>query len=101
MIVVRKARATRDEVCGCTPIGCPSASVSGLITSAWPARRGPARDDFAVVDQEGVVHGVEELRVIDASVFPDGASQPERHGDGDARADLIRARAPNPSASQD
>ncbi|MBS12693.1 MAG: mycofactocin system GMC family oxidoreductase MftG [Gemmatimonadetes bacterium] len=34
-------------------------------------KMGPASDPHAVVDQNGAVHGVEGLRVIDASIFPD------------------------------
>jgi choline dehydrogenase len=34
-------------------------------------RMGPASDPLAVVDQRGAVYGVEGLRVIDASIFPD------------------------------
>lgn len=34
-------------------------------------RMGPSRDPLAVVDQQGGVYGVEGLRVIDASIFPD------------------------------
>jgi len=34
-------------------------------------KMGPASDPHAVVDQNGAVHGVDGLRVIDASVFPD------------------------------
>ena len=32
---------------------------------------GPADDPLAVVDQYGSVHGLEGLRVIDASIMPD------------------------------
>ena len=34
-------------------------------------RMGVAGDDGAVVDSELCVHGIERLRVVDASVFPD------------------------------
>ncbi len=34
-------------------------------------RMGPASDDMAVVDQYGHVHGLEGLRVVDASIMPD------------------------------
>jgi len=32
---------------------------------------GPADDPMAVVDQYGKVHGIEGLRVVDASIMPD------------------------------
>jgi choline dehydrogenase len=32
---------------------------------------GPASDSLAVVDQYGKVHGLQSLRVVDASVMPD------------------------------
>jgi choline dehydrogenase len=32
---------------------------------------GPSSDPMAVVDQFGRVHGLEKLRVIDASIMPD------------------------------
>jgi choline dehydrogenase-like flavoprotein len=32
---------------------------------------GPAADPFAVVDDRGRVHGIDGLRVADASVMPD------------------------------
>jgi choline dehydrogenase len=34
-------------------------------------KMGPASDDMAVVDQHGRVHGMEGLRVVDASIMPD------------------------------
>ena len=34
-------------------------------------KMGPASDPMAVVDQYGRVHGLEGLRVVDASIFPD------------------------------
>ncbi|WP_394940969.1 GMC family oxidoreductase [Psychromicrobium sp. YIM B11713] len=37
-------------------------------TSSAPM--GPASDPFAVVDNSGAVHGIQGLRVIDASIFP-------------------------------
>jgi choline dehydrogenase len=38
------------------------------------APMGPAGDPAAVVDPEGRVHGLEGLRVVDASIFPDAIS---------------------------
>ena len=32
---------------------------------------GPADDPMAVVSQHGKVHGLESLRVVDASIMPD------------------------------
>jgi len=32
---------------------------------------GPASDPMAVVDQYGKVHGLQGLRVVDASIMPD------------------------------
>jgi choline dehydrogenase len=32
---------------------------------------GPASDSMAVVDQHGKVHGLENIRVADASIMPD------------------------------
>ena len=35
------------------------------------AKMGPEMDPMAVVDQFGNVHGVDQLRVADASIMPD------------------------------
>ncbi len=45
-------------------------------------------DDMAVVDGEGRVHGLEGLRVVDASIMPQIITgNPERHHDHDWRED--------------
>jgi choline dehydrogenase len=47
---------------------------ANVLTSHHPcgtARMGPANDPHAVVDGEGRVHGMDNLRVVDASIMPD------------------------------
>ncbi len=39
--------------------------------SSGTCKMGPASDSMAVVDQYGRVHGIEALRVVDASIMPD------------------------------
>jgi choline dehydrogenase len=34
-------------------------------------KMGPATDEMAVVDQHGRVHGLENIRLADASIMPD------------------------------
>jgi 4-pyridoxate dehydrogenase len=60
-------------------------------------RMGPASDSSSVVDADLRVHGIEGLRVIDASVFPDivgGNINAAVVMVAEKAADLIRERAP-------
>lgn len=47
------------------------ANVSTAHHLAGTCKMGPASDPMAVVDQYGCVHGVQGLRVVDASIMPD------------------------------
>jgi choline dehydrogenase len=55
--------------------GLPAWALSRFGTTFHPSstcRMGPASDPTAVVDHNGRVHGVQALRVVDASIFPTG-----------------------------
>ena len=39
--------------------------------SSGTCKMGPASDPMAVVDQYGKVHGLQGLRIVDASIMPD------------------------------
>ena len=56
-------------------------------------KMGPASDPLAVVDQEGRVHGIDGLRVADASIMPDcvrANTNATTMMIGERMADLIR-----------
>jgi choline dehydrogenase len=46
-------------------------NVTHLVHPVGTCKMGPATDPMAVVDQHGHVHGLEGLRVADASIMPD------------------------------
>jgi choline dehydrogenase len=63
-------------------------------------RMGPVSDPMAVVDDELKVHGLEGLRVVDASIMPKMISANLNAATlmiADKAADLIRGRAPPPA----
>ena len=58
-------------------------------------KMGPASDSMAVVDQFCRVHGLEDLRVIDASIMPDVVRANTNASTvmiGERAADLIKGR---------
>lgn len=75
-----------------------------MITVHHPvgtAKMGPASDPLAVVDGQLRVHGIEALRVVDASVFPDligGATNAPVIMIAEKASDMILGRAALPPA---
>jgi choline dehydrogenase len=73
-----------------------------VLTSHHPcgtARMGQASDPLAVVDGAGRVHGVEGLRVVDASIMPNVVSGNLNAPTimlAEKAADLIRCKTPLP-----
>jgi choline dehydrogenase len=45
-------------------------NIESAYHPAGTCRMGPASDPMAVVDTAGRVHGIDGLRVVDASIFP-------------------------------
>ncbi|WP_299444415.1 choline dehydrogenase [uncultured Rhodospira sp.] len=72
-------------------------SVQSAAHPAGTCAMGPDSDPMAVVDTQGRVHGVEGLRVIDASIMPSlvsGALTPATIMVAEKLADVIRGREP-------
>ena len=63
-------------------------TVSTMFHPSGTCKMGPASDPLAVVDHEARVHGVEGLRVVDASIFPTGP-RGNTHGPTVASAEVI------------
>ena len=64
------------------------------------AKMGPADDELAVVDAQLRVHGLEGLRVVDASIFPlvpSGNTHAPTVAVAERACDLILGRAPLPA----
>lgn len=66
-------------------------NVSTMYHPSGTCKMGPASDPLAVVDHDARVHGVDGLRVVDASIFPTGP-RGNTHGPTVASAELIARR---------
>jgi choline dehydrogenase len=74
LAALRGARAQPADADLASPGALDAWLRANVLTSHHPcgtARMGPASDRLAVVDPAGRVHGVDNLRVIDASIMPD------------------------------
>jgi len=71
---LRASRSTPEDAALASPGAMDEWLLTNVLTSHHPcgtARMGSASDTDAVVDAAGRVHGVEGLRVVDASIMPD------------------------------
>ena len=71
---LRASRSAPEDAALASPAAMDEWLARNVLTSHHPcgtARMGSASDEGAVVDAAGRVHGVEGLRVVDASIMPD------------------------------
>ncbi|HQY30611.1 MAG TPA: GMC family oxidoreductase, partial [Thermomicrobiales bacterium] len=66
-------------------------NVSTMFHPSGTCKMGPAIDPLAVVDADARVHGVRGLRVVDASIFPQGP-RGNTHGPTVASAEVVARR---------
>jgi len=66
-------------------------NVSTMFHPSGTCKMGPASDPLAVVDADARVHGVRGLRVVDASIFPQGP-RGNTHGPTVASAEVVARR---------
>jgi choline dehydrogenase len=67
------------------------ANVSTMFHPSGTCKMGPATDPLTVVDANGCVHGLDGLRVADASIFPQGP-RGNTHGPTVASAEVVAAK---------
>ena len=95
-LVLEKVAPTEEELASDEALDCwlmKNVCSGGHISGT--CKMGPASDSMAVVDQYGKVHGLEGLRVVDASVMPDvirANTNATTIMIGEKMADFIKAR---------